>query len=350
MKVKILALFSVALLVLNLSGLTLADTKGRKAKKRQTDPLVALLPASDGVMTMDVKRFFGTALPKLLSSNQKMLGDIMAKLNEMESKTGIDLRKFDSVVVGVATKKVSAIEFDFDPVVIARGEISAGGLVSIAKIASNGTYKEEKIGERIVYIFSAKQIADKNAPQIKNSTVSGAIDRTIDGLTHEIALTALDKNTLVLGSLARVRETLERKTKVSADLIGLLAPRDRAVMSFAGRTPDGMSHILPLDNDELGKNIDSIRFVAGSMDVIEGATIVQMMARTQKPEQAQGLLETLEGLQTVGKAFLGGSKREDQKVYARMIENAKIVRTGNDVTLDLSVPQGDIDILIAGIK
>ena len=75
-----------------------------------------------------------------------------------------------------------------------------------------------------------------------------------------------------------------------------------------------------------------------------------MLARTKKAEQATGLKDTLAGLQMIGRSFLGGSKRADQQVYVRMLKNAKIDSRGNDVTLDLLVPQADIDILVAGIK
>jgi hypothetical protein len=51
----------------------------------------------------------------------------------------------------------------------------------------------------------------------------------------------------------------------------------------------------------------------------------------------------------VGKAFLGGEKGADKKVFARMIENARIINNGSEVMLDLQVPQSDIDILV-GMK
>jgi hypothetical protein len=75
-----------------------------------------------------------------------------------------------------------------------------------------------------------------------------------------------------------------------------------------------------------------------------------MTAKTLKPEQAQSLQETLEGLQMVGKALIGGSKSADKKIYARMIDNAKISRTGNEVMLNLQVPQTDINVLIGEKK
>jgi len=71
-----------------------------------------------------------------------------------------------------------------------------------------------------------------------------------------------------------------------------------------------------------------------------------MAAKTLETGQAKNLQEFLEGMQMIGKAFLGGSKNADKKVYGRMIDNARISASGNEVMLDLQVAQSDIDILV----
>ena len=92
MKTKALAFFTLAVLILNLSGLALADTRRSKSKKRQSNALVGMLPASDGVVTFDVKRFFNDAMPQILSANQPMLAKIMDHLKLIESKGGIETK------------------------------------------------------------------------------------------------------------------------------------------------------------------------------------------------------------------------------------------------------------------
>lgn len=341
---------AIAVLLLNIAGLAAIDNRRHKAKKHQVNRLVSLLPASDGVAVFDAKRFLDDALPRILTANQPMLGQIMAKINEIENQTGIDLRKFEQIAVGVSYKQISAKETDFEPIVIASGDINSGALVAIARLASKGTYREEKIGERTVYIFAAKDVVQKVPVTTPNSSLGNMIDKALKGLTDEIAVTAIDKNTLAIGCLSRVRETLAGVTHVGPELTSLLSQKESAVMSFALRPPGGMAQLLPLDDDELGKNLDSIQFLSGSLDVGAAGTNLQVLARTKKAEQATGLKEMLDGLQMLGKTFLGGSKRPDQQVYARMLKNAKIESRANDVTLDLLVPQADIDILIAGIK
>jgi len=344
MKMRFFAVVTIAVLLSNIAVFAKPAVANKRAASAR---LVSLLPASDAVAAFDSKRFLGDALPKVLAANQPMLSEIMAKVAEVESRTGIDLRKFDQVAVGATIRPGSGTNFDVQPVAIASGDINAGALISVAKLASKGTYREEKVGERTMYVFSAKDVMRKSVT-ISNSKISGFFDEALKGLTRDVAVASLDRNTLVLGAHAKVRETLEGRSRLAADLSSLLPAREAAVMTFAMKTPAGLAKLLPLDNDELGANIDSIRYLSGWLDVAAPGATVQMMARTTKPEQASGLKETLEGLQMIGGAFLGSSKRADQQVYGRMIKNARFEARGTDVTLDLAVPQSDIDILIGG--
>ena len=346
----------IASLLLNVIGFGAVVTHSLTTGKPQTSRLVSLLPASDGVFVFDSKRFLDDALPKLLSANQPMLSEITGKLTEIETRTGIDLRKFDQVAVGLAMKAATEKGFDCEPVVIASGEINAGALIAMAKVASKGKYREEKIGDTAVFIFTVPAMTappntKKTASTPTNtSKIAHVIHQGIKSLATEIAITSLDRNTLAIGCLGRVRETIEAKTHVSPDITSLLMAKETAVMNFAFKTPGGISKLVPLDNDELGVNIDSIQYLSGSLDVAAIGTSLQLMARTAKPEQALALKDLLDALQLIGKAAFGSSKQADKMVYGRMIKNAKLDAHGSDVTIDLLVPQADIDLLIAKIK
>lgn len=358
MRSKFFAALIAFAFVLNAFGAVFADTKtGRKAK--QTNALAALLPASDGVLTIDLQKVLSEAVPQILSGKPQMLTDINAKIDEIREKTGFDLRQFEQVAVGVSMKQVSAKEVDLEPLFLVRGKYNANALIALAKLASKGKYREEKIGARTVYVFSVKEIAaqqgDKvpaagitqNDSQKKDSWFDKAIDRMINGLMKEIAVTSYDGNTLVIGSVARVRETLNTKMpRVNANLLNLINRKPNAITAFGANLPNGLSSFVDLDNDEFGMTLDSIRQVSGAMELINGDTAVSMTAKTAKVDQAQKLLETLQGLQLLGKTLIGGSKGADKQVYSRMIDNAKITRSQLEVSLDLQVPQTDINILI----
>ena len=340
---KIFALFILITFILSAVALIFADTKTSKTNNE----LAALLPTSDMVITLDAQRLFNQALPQVLSANQEMLGEINAHINALKSKTGLDARQFQQVAVGLTTKQISAKDVEFEPFVLARGSFNSGALLAVAKMASNGKYREEKIGSRTVYIFTPKEIAEANRPNTKNSFLSKIFDKVTKNLTREVAVTTYDDKTLAFGTPARVREAFETKTRIATDILGLVNRNPNAVVSFGGRMPTGMSAFLPFENDELGKNLDSIRQVSGALNIGDGSAALFVTAKTLKDEQAQGLKETMEGLQVLGKAFLGGSKSADKQVYARMVENAKISRSGSEVSFDLQVPQTDIDVIIS---
>ena len=329
-----------------LTALSAAFSETKKDKSLQAAQLAAVLPESDGVLLMDSNRFFSEALPQVLSANQPKLDKIMSEVDKIKAKTGIDLEQFEQVAVGVKMKKVGANEIDFEPVILARGTYNAAALVAVAKLASNGKYRTEQVGNRTIYVFSAKEIAKDNKPKTKDdSWFDKFIERTINGLTNEIAVTGYDSNTLAIGTIGRVRETLQSKTRLNSGLLDLVYRKQNAVMSFGANLPNGMSDFVNLGNDELGKNIDSIRQVYGAMNVNGADATVSLTAKTQKAEQAKNLYETMVGLQMVGKALIG-TKSADKQVYTRMVENAKISNNGSEVIFDLAVPQSDIDILL----
>lgn len=350
MKYKFFALIAAFAFLLNNAGAVVAQTKPGS----QTNGLAALLPASDGVITLDVQRLLSEAVPQILSAKPQVLDKINAKIDEFRDKTGLDARQFEQVVIGISTKQIGTQEIDLEPVILARGKYKANALIALAKIASNGKYREEKIGSRTIYVFSIKEIAPPgktpapNKPSAKSSPFDRTIDRLIENLTKEIAVTSYDENTLAFGSLARVRATLEGKLRVSGELLSLVNRKPDSVMSFGAMLPNGLSSFFSLDNDEFGRTLDSIRQMSGAIEISNDNAAVSLTAKTLKAEQAQSLHETLEGLQMIGKSLIGSG--EDKKVYARMIENAKFTRNASEVTLDLQVPQSDINILLAGVK
>lgn len=348
MKLRIFAVAAVFALALNFAVSSFADNSANSTK---TADLVALLPASDGVVTIDVDRLLGEGLPQILASRPEWIAEMNAKLDELRSKTAVDLRSFDQVAIGVSSKRISETEMDYDAVLLARGKFPAGGIVALAKLASKGEYREEKVGGRTLYIFSIKDLAENYAEKHKakdpDDKKNGWIDKLVKELSGELAITALNSDTLAVGSVERVRQTLDGKTRVSNEVIGLLAKDPNAIAKMGAMIPSGLSKFLPLENDEIGRNIDSIRQLSGSMDVAGGETIFKLAAKTQRAAQAQALHETIDGLAYLGKKLLPNSTRADQQLYGRLLEYSQFSVKGNELSLLLKVPQSDMDLLLA---
>jgi len=351
MKVRILAFATLISLLANVAMFAApADTYGKRSGKAvpaRNARLVSLLPASDAVLTFNTKKFLTDGLPRVLQANAGLLGKVTSGLDEIQTKTGIDLRKFDEVSVGLTITQNENKKIKLDGVALASGDINAAAMIAVAKLASKGAYREEKIAGRTVYVFAVNDAATKAAANAKHAAV---IDDVVNHMTTSIAVAAYDQNLLVIGLLPRVRETLEGRSHTAQDIAALLQRNPTAVMSFAAKTPAGFEGMLPLSNDEMGKNLRSIRYVAGSLDMTPVGGSLRLMARTTTAEQANSLKATVDGLQMVGTALLGGGNSPSKQVYSRMIKSAKFGQTGSDVTLDLLVPQADIDTLVANIK
>lgn len=336
MKYRIIAAVILSVLALNLGASTLADTRAKKASGME---LVALLPASDGVVIFDVKRSLGEGLPKILASNQPMLAKVLGHIDEFQEKTGIDIGQFDDVAVGFTARQLVAKKYDVDGVIIARGQTPAASLIEGSKRTFKGKFREEQVGARTIYVF-----------EVNAATAQAAANLKVLSELKELAVASIDDKTIAFGEAARVRQTLEGKTRVGSDLTGMLNQNPTAVASFASRPPAGLKAFLPLQDDELGRNIDAIRYIYGNANLVGDSAVIHATARTVRAAEATSLYETAESLRGLGKGLLSGSKGEDKKAYARLLENTKFTVKANELTMDLAIPQSDIDILVAGWK
>ncbi len=348
MKKKIFIIFIAFTFALSAIGLVSADDKASKNKKLSSQ-LSASLPASDGVLAIDVKRLVSESLPQILSSNKPKLDGILGKIEEIKEKTGIDLTRFESVAVGLKAKQTSPGEFEFEPVILARGTYDSGGLVALAKIVSKGNYREETVGNRTFYIFSVKEIAEEHLPKAKDGFIDSMIGKIFGKIGGEFALTSFDDKTIAFGSVARVRETIEGKSRVNSQLMELIDRNQSSVVSFGTNLPKGSSKFLGLDNAEVDRNIDVIQQLYGTFDTSGENTSVAMTAKTATVGQSEDLETFLKGLKMFG-ALIGSQKGADKKIYGKMIDSLKISRVNKEVSFELQVAQTDLDVIVGEKK
>lgn len=349
---KFFIMFILLAFVASLIGTAFAQNRIVSANRTPIQPvndLVSLLPASDAVMRLDMERLMNNAVPAMMQTRPEILTQMNAKFDDIKNKTGIDLRQFQQVAVGVSYKKVSSVEMDYEPVVMARGKFDTAALTGAAKLAAKGKYREEKLGGRSVYIFPAKEVFESYRPQNGSAKTLNIFDMISKRLSGEIAMTSFDSNTLVIGKLPQLQSMIgETKSRVAPDLMNLVNRRPTAVMSFAMNLPEGASQFVKLDMDEIGKNLDQVRQAYGTMDFADNVGIVNLNAVAKTNDAAAGLEEMVKGMQMLGKVFLGNAQGADKQIYAKLVENAVISRQNTTVTIDLRVPQADINSL-AGI-
>lgn len=326
-----------------------AQTKAKPAAKPKAvqNKLLKLLPPSDAAFSLDAKRVFDESMPRVFSANQPMLNDIMAKVELVKTRTGIDLRQFEKVVGGMSAIRATETGYDYEPLILARGSFASANVIKAAKAAAAGKFREEKIGDRTVYVFSPQEVTNENKKVTDNSFLSGILEKMMAGLNKEIAISEFDGSTVVIGSLARVREIFLSTPRIDAAMQALVERKPTSVVSFGARMPKGFEGVFDLDDDMLGQNLKAIREIAGSVDIGTDKSDLAIIAKTAEPSQAQALKDMLAGIQSVFVPVLKSSKRAEQQMYGRLLESLKMNSAGNEVTMDLSIPQDDVNKLVA---
>jgi hypothetical protein len=263
-------------------------------------------------------------------------------LNEMFSEifnaTGLDLQKVDYCEIGLKTIIVKPGEYDFDPVILVRSQQSLSGLISSVKQNKGLTYREETFGGKVITVLENPAKAGNNGGN------NAGNQKTAGSGLKEIALLEIDSNTLALGSIARIKETAEGSSQVNSELISLLNPS--AVVSFAGNSPSGMSKMIPLDNDDLGKAIDSIRLLSGYGDTKNGDLSLNITARTVDAKSAQSLNNVILGIKDIGKLLIEQAKPQDKQLFGKLLDTVQLKAAGNEVSMMLNVTSADVKVLM----
>lgn len=167
-------------------------------------------------------------------------------------------------------------------------------------------------------------------------------------MSGEIAVTSLDTNTLAVAKPAHLRLMLtDTKSRMSPDLTGLVNRNSNAIVSFAGNLPANINSLANTGNEQFDRIIASLRQVFGAMDVNNGNASMLFAATTAQDAQAEELLSTLIGLQSLGKMALGGKTDEKTQIAVRALENVKITRAATEVQLQATLPQSDINKLMS---
>lgn len=328
-----LAFFLVALFSGFGSGAP-ARTSGTTAAAPPVDAL-SYLPASDAIALIDVRRLLNETMPGILAGDQAKLATANAEIDKFKTRTGIDLRSFDRVVLGVRYAYPSARVTKLETVAIAHGKFDAKGLEAAAKIAAGGKFREEKYRGATILIFS---INDR-------MKLLGLWDMRIT----ELAVCALDPNSLAIGTLPNVRAAIEagkRGSRANADLV-LLASRDpRAVIGFGANVPRELMANLNVGNDTIAKDVNSIRQAYGSIGSTASDVSLMLVARTDTADSAKNLSDTITGLTQLGGMLVAQMAQPRKALAQSALNNLKITTRGTELEIRTQVAAANLASII----
>jgi hypothetical protein len=164
----------------------------------------------------------------------------------------------------------------------------------------------------------------------------------------QLAVVVIDKNTLALGDLNMVKATLDSKKGLqpNAELIALASRTPEAFLGFGSNVPANIADGINFPSDQISENVKSIRQVYGSVTVSGTQLDMFASAKTNNPEDAASLNDTLGGLKQLGAMVVSQLKVDQRKLAQNALDNLRIEVAGNEVQLKLSIQQADLATLL----
>lgn len=331
---KIKKVLGVSIIVaLGLTSLALASNgRSQTRSSRTAPPALALsyLPASDAVMLIDVRRLLNETMPQILAGDQAKLAQANSEIDKFKTRTGIDPRVFDRIVLGVHYSYPNANTTKLETVAIAYGTFDAKALVTGARVAAKGKSSEQKYRGATILVITVND-------QMK---VLGLWNMRVG----ELAICALDANKLAIGSLATVRAAIDagKKGGANAELLTLASRDPKAVIGFGANVPRELMANLNVGNDTIAKDANSIRQAYGSIGTTETDVSLSLVARTDNPDAARNLSDTITGLKQLGAIFVVQMAQPRKALAQGALDNLKITTRGNEIEIRTQVAAANL--------
>jgi hypothetical protein len=297
--------------------------------------MLASLPSSDAVVSVDVRRLLSDGLPRAYNNNPAELARVNSEIDKFKASTGFDARVVERLVVGISYKQTPAGKTLVETVAVARGKFNAATLVAAARPAANNRMREEKYAGRTIHVFSIDA-------QVK---MLGLFNMRLT----DVAFTALDANTMAFGKLERVRAAIDAqggRGRVSPDITALATRDANALVGAGGNVPAWLTQNLDIGGGNLSQSIASVRQFYSTLGTTTSGFSFLTALRTENADAAKTLSSTLTSLKSLAPFAIGQMAAPRARPLQSLVENTKVGAEGNDVLITLQLAQVDVAALI----
>jgi hypothetical protein len=273
-------------------------------------------------------------MPSILGSDQAKLAQANTEIDKFKTKTGVDLRQFNRVAVGVRYAYPNATTTRLETIAIAHGTFDAKAVSASARAAANGKSREEKYRGLTITIINVND-------EIK---MLGLWNMSI----HELAICPLDPTSLALGTLENVKAAIDagKAGRAPAELIALASKDTSAVIGFGANITPELLAKLDVGNDTIAKDVSSIKQAYGSVGSTQTDVTVMMVARTDSADAAKNLGDTVEGLRQLGSLFIGRLAQPRRALAESALNNLKVTARETEVEIRTQVAAANLAALI----
>ncbi len=328
----------------------LAQTAAAQTNARQA---LSGLPDSQAVLYVDAHRIVNEVLPRVMPPAD------YAKMVAEAKKVGFDARGIDYVAVGARLADPPPANNLPEFVVVIRGNFNADALLALGRVfagSQNVTPRSETYGSKTLEIIDVESVIKKDDESLACCPGEGEGNPKPKPAPYpEVAVMALDANTLVAGVPSYVRALVDAaggRGALKPSMVDLAARDPQALWSLTVEPPPALVDYLHKfgspANKEFDEMIDWVKQVslAQGMDALNYTMSASLM--TDTPEHASafsglvrmGLLAAQTGLNSEVAKLKPRDKDYAQKRAALAAVNSVVNRTeGNTLLLSVSVPQ-----------
>ncbi|HVF45598.1 MAG TPA: hypothetical protein VM936_21410 [Pyrinomonadaceae bacterium] len=295
------------------------------------------LPASDALLAVDLDKLFKEVVPRALAGDTARLAQVNADVDAFKTRTGIDARAFERLVVGARIVRLESGALKLDNVTaVARGRVDPA-LGASVRAASKGAVSEQQYGGKTVYVTAV------------NDTIK------VFGLARvrlkELAVVALDAETIALGEPEDVRAAIDAQAgkRPRADMGMLVQPKGpNDLIAFGGNVPAGALEGVETGLPGLDRAISSIQGFYGSVSSTAAGIRLATTLRAATAADAKQLFDSLDALRQIAPGLISMAG-EKAKFAQSAINTLKITTKANEVQLRLEVPQSDLTTLLRAL-
>lgn len=312
---------------------------------------LATFPDSQAVLFVNAQRIINDVLPKVMTpaEYQKMLNET--------KKVGFDVRGLQFAAAGVRFNPDAPAGTPPDFVFVVKGNFNADSMLALGKIALAARdlpSRTETYGSKSIEIIDAETL----------SKMTGKLPATIEGADGEapkpkpipypeLAITALDSNTLVAGVPSYVRSAVDAsggQGTLRQSLLSLAAQDSDAIWSVTAELPPNLAEMAHKYGVPPNAQFDQMIGWVKQLNISQGMTAADftlgVAVTTDAPEHASAF----SGLVRMGQTFaenllrdsLSKAKGKDA-VRARqglaMLASAVNRAEGDTLFLRVSMPQ-----------
>lgn len=305
-----------------------AAARAQSATSAAAANLLASLPASDAVVSVDVRRLLSDALPRAYNNNPAELARINSEIDKFKADTGLDARTVERLVVGVSYKQTETGKTLVETVAIARGNFRNASFAP-----ANTRKQEQKYAGKTIQVFSV----DKQVKLI------GMFNMRVT----DLAVAMLDANTVAVGKLERVQAAIDAQAgrgRVAAEITALASRDANAIVGAGGNIPASLTQNLDMGN--ISKSIAAVRQFYSTLGTTANGFNMRTALRTDTASAAQSLSTMITGLKQLAPFALGQMPAARQRPLRSLVENTQVNTEGNEVLITLELAQVDVAALI----